>query len=315
MLANILRCIILGSLSIALSSESVFADGSEDRDPEVTRTLDLDYQDQWIAERNGTRITLFDVKGRLQEIPSEDRAAVLSSPERIAQIINDLLLNYGFAERGIERGMLDDPEVQAEIFFRIMYMLARRERAALQKENELDEYTTRAREYFLANPEEFNDLEEVTFTQIFLRSPVGQRAEALYRAGQLLESIDQPSELDAIDLVQFEGDEVSVSRDSVENVTPERLEPRFAAGLKRMQPGDVAVIESAFGVHVVRLDARKVGGAREFDEVRAQLEERARQRHRQQVLRRSTEGFYAAPLILADGAIQRIIDSQDSADD
>ena len=147
------RSLVMAAIAIGMSA-NVHAETPGETDPEVSRSFELEYQDEWVAERNGTKITLFDIQGRLQDIPPSDRAAVLSSPERVARIINDMLLNYGMAERGIERGLLDDPEIQADIFYRIMYTLARRQRAALLAEEQLDDYSTRAREYFLANPGE-----------------------------------------------------------------------------------------------------------------------------------------------------------------
>jgi len=315
MVTRIVNLPLVAAAIASCMAVDVHADTPGETDSEVSRSFELAYEDEWVAERNGTKITLFDVQGRLQDIPPGDRAAVLSSPERVARIINDMLLNYGMAERGLERGLLDDPEIQAEIFYRVMYTLARREQAALLVDEQLDDYSARAREYFLANPGEFQELEELTFTHVLFRSPAELRSNALSLASSLLEALDEPSDLDSVELKQFTEDGVSVSRDTQYDITPERLERRFAAGLERMQPGDVAVVESAFGAHVVRLDAREQGGSREFEEVREQLEERARQRHHDQILRHSVEAFYASPLNLADGAVERIIQSQVNADD
>jgi parvulin-like peptidyl-prolyl isomerase len=287
----------------------------ETTDMEVSRSLALDYQDEWIAERNGARITLLDVQGRLQDIPREDRAAVLSSPERIARILNDLLVNYGMAERGLERGLLDDPVVQAEIFYRTMYVLARREQQAVLEQEQLDDYGDRAREYYLANPDEFRDLEQLDFLHVLFQAPDRARPAAEAAAARLIDAIEEPAQLDSIDLASFASDDIKPARGTLTEMTPEQLDARFAAGLSRLQPGDVALVESSFGFHVVRLDRRTQGGSRSFEEVRPMLEARARQRHHDQILRQRMEAFYAAPLNLAEGAVERIIDSQVPASD
>lgn len=281
----------------------------------VEREFQLEYADEWLAERNGARITLFDIQGRLQDIPPADRAQVLSSPERIARILNDMLANYGMAEQAMARGLLDDPEVQAEIFYRTMYVLARREQQAILEQEQLDDYSDRAREYFLANPDEFRDLEELSFTHVLFRAPDPIRAMAEASAVRLLDALDDPAELDTIALEPFVSDNINPARGSFSDTTPEQLDASFAAGLSRMQPGEVALVESSFGFHVVRLDSRNQGGSRSFEEVQSMLEERARQRHRDQILRQRLEAFYAAPLNLAEGAVERIIDSQVSASD
>jgi peptidyl-prolyl cis-trans isomerase C len=287
--------------------------GEEDR--VVERELELRYADEWIAERHGTKLTLQDVIGRLQDVPREDRAAVVSSPERVARILNDMLINYGMAERAIERGLLEDPAVRAEIFYRTMYVLARHEQQALFEEEQLDDYSLRAREYYLANPEEFTNLEELTFTHVLFRASAEDGPVAEDLAGRLLEQLDSPADLDAVDLDPLATDGITINRSTIEEVTPDQLDRAFAAGIERMEPGDLALLESRFGVHVVRLDARIQGGQRDFEEVRQALEQRARQRHHDQILRQRLEAFYADSLNLADGAVERIIESQAPADD
>ncbi len=281
----------------------------------VERELHLQYQDQWIAERQGTKITVQDVIGRLQDVPPQDRAAVVSSPERVARILNDMLLNYGMAERAIERGLLDDPAIRAEIFYRTMYVLARHEQQALFEEEELEDYGLRAREYFLANRDEFEDLEQLDFTHVLFRAAAADKPAAEDAAAALLEQLDSPEALDTIDPAEFATEDIEPNRGTLEDVTPGQLDPAFAAGLERMQPGDLALLESRFGVHVVRLDARSADGERTFEEVREILEQRARQRHRDQILRNRMEAFYAEPLNLAEGAVERIVESQVDADD
>ena len=305
---TLMRAAILAGLILATCSNHAVAET-------ISRSFALNYEDEMLAERHGTKITLFDVEGRLQDVPREDRAGVLSSPERIARILNDLLVNYGMAEQAMQRGLLDEPEVQAEIFYRTMYVLARREQQAVLSEQQLDDYSVRAREYYLANPEEFRNLEELSFTHVLFQAPAPLRPAALGAATGLLETLDQPAGLDTVSLEGFEIEGVTSVRGSLDKVTPNQLDARFAAGLARMQPGDVAVIESSFGAHVVRLDARTEGGVRTFDEVRSMLENRARQRHHDQILRQRVEAFYAAPLNLVEGAVERIIESQMAVSD
>ncbi|GAB4172527.1 MAG: hypothetical protein Kow0020_07590 [Wenzhouxiangellaceae bacterium] len=282
----------------------------------VQRDLHLSYAEEWIAERNGTRITLFDVMGRLQDIPEKDRAAVLASPERIARILNDLLFSYGLAEKAIERGLLDDPEVRAELFYRAMYVLAAREREALERDAELDEsvYEQQAREYYLAHKDEFRDLEELGFVHVLFRAPQSMKAQAIAAAQQLINQLPSPEALDELDLDPYRSEGIEVRRDAIERVETGRLDPRFAAGLSRMKPGDVAIVESRFGVHVVRLDDRVRGADRSFDEVRDELVARMRAKRHQEALRDAMEAFYAAPLNLAEGAVEKIIDSQTGVD-
>lgn len=284
-------------------------------DAMVHRSLHLEYSDEWLAERDGVRITLFDIIGRLQDIPQDKRAPVLSSPERIASILNDLLLTFGMAEKAIERDLLDDPEVRAEIFYRAMVVLAQREQQAVLAAEELDDYSLQAREYYLANLDEFRNLEELDFTHVLFRANRSQKPVARQLAGQLLDALETPEALDSIDLTAFQVNDIKPTRARLDKITPNRLDARFAAGLARLQPGEVALIESGFGIHVVRLDARTQGGSRSFEDVREQLEARARQRHRDQILRRRMEAFYDAPLQLAEGAVERIIESQTAGAD
>jgi len=280
---------------------------------EVSRQLEIDYSDEWVAERHGTRITLTDVLGRLSDIPEDRRAAFLASPERVARIINDLLFNYAMAENAIERGVLEDPEVLGEIYYRTMYMLARREQQAIIAENELDDYADQAEEYYLANLDEFDAPDRYTFTHILLRVPrstVGDRDAARSAMEGLYAEIQAGRDIDGIDLEAWDGEGYRIGRSSVDDVLLDDLDDRVAEGLRDLEPGEHAVVESNFGFHAIRLDRRESGGTLPFEEVAGQLEQQARQRHHDQILRQRLEAFYADELKLADGAVERIIESQ-----
>ncbi len=315
MLARIVRLAVAAISLVTAICSPISAQQNATEEPLVQRSLQFGYEADWLAERNGTRVTLMDIEGRIQEIPQNERALFVSSPERIARILNDLLANYGLAEQAIARGLLEDPEVRAELVYRAMYVLARHERQALLAERELEDYSARAHEYYLANPDEFRNLEQLDFTHVLFRAESTLRPAAREAAEALLDAIESPEHLDDVGLEPFAVDGVEIARGTLTDTTLSQLDARFGAGLERMEPGELALLESSFGFHVVRLDARRQGGTRSFEEVRPMLEARARQRHHDQILRQRMEAFYAAPLNLAEGAVERIIESQAPASD
>lgn len=54
-------------------------------------------------------------------------------------------------------------------------------------------------------------------------------------------------------------------------ITRGQTVPEFEAGLERMQPGDVAIVETRYGFHIVRLDRRVEGQALPFEIARERI--------------------------------------------
>ena len=83
---------------------------------------------------------MLDLHGRMMAVPEGDRAGVVSSPERLEKLLQDLLTVHTLAERGREAGIADTVDFQAELLHMMTVRLAEKYRENWLDERELDSY-------------------------------------------------------------------------------------------------------------------------------------------------------------------------------
>lgn len=69
-------------------------------------------------------VTQADVDAFMESVPREDRAAFLASPDRIARMLNNILLAELFAATAIDQGFLDDSQIQASLYRTVVTEIA-----------------------------------------------------------------------------------------------------------------------------------------------------------------------------------------------
>lgn len=278
----------------------------------IEREFDIRLESPLLATRGETEISMLDLHGRMMAIPPGDRAGVVSSPERLEKLIQDVLTVYFLADRGRNEGLADREEFKAEIHHMLTVRLAEKYREQWIAERELDSYENQAREAYLANPGRHSLPDTVTFKHILVRD---FRDDAEARARALMERL-QAGEDFAI-LARSASDDPSVVQNNghLPRVDITTLETQFAAGIAELDEGEMGLVESGFGWHVVIVEERRPGGPRSFEQVRDQLIQEARARHREQLLDRLMREAWRGELQLEDGAVAEILERYPPPDD
>src|SRR4029453_8269052 len=133
-------------------------------------------------------------------------------------------------------------------------------------------------ERYLANPTKYQVPERVSATHILFEVPKHSSEEAMKLAADTRARIVAGADMNA--LAKEISDDPSAKRNGghLELFTAGQMDPAFARaafGLKKV--GDVSEpVQSKFGWHVIRLDAREPAGTRPFDEVKNDLIQEAR---------------------------------------
>lgn len=296
----------LGLLAVAQSLPAQQPAGGD----EVARELEIAYTSEILATRSGTAVSVQDIEGRMATVPDDRTNDVLGSPERIAGLLNGLLLSQYLADAAINRGMLSDSAVQAEIHLAAVEILAKKERDAYVQERLLEDYSSQARETYLLNPEAFRQPERVTFTHLLLRSDRADTdpADVESRAQALLERARKGEDVSDLALEYSEDPSIQDNGGFFRDIPLAELEPTFRGGMQTLADGDLALIESGYGYHVVKVNERKPARVQSFDEVADQLREEARAEHAKKIFERYAAEFYEDELKLREGAVATIID-------
>jgi len=283
---------------------TVLLTGFVSANEELNRELDLTYSSPLLATRGDAQLTHLELDARIQVIPEVDRAGVVSGPKRLEQLIESQLEIIDFANRAIDAGILEDELVHAQLNMMVNSWLAEQYRDRAFAEQELDDYTDQAREIYMRNPDRFQTESAISFSHILINA--ADDAEA--RAQSLLERIQAGETLSALAVANSDDPSVENNQGSFNNIELNMLEAGFKQGVEGMAEGDVGLVESGFGWHVVRIDDVLETGTLPFDAVQEELTEEAKNQHRTQVAERLLRQHYSEPLELEDGAVAKILD-------
>lgn len=237
--------------------------------------------DQVVASRGGSSVTLLEIDARIMELPAKLRADYLNDPTRIEDTINGLLLEKQMAARAGELGLTreKDPYLEAQIEQSVSRYLGARAKQLEEEQIALPDFTALAQEKYQANPGKYASPTTLELTHILVTDRGRTAADAMARAEEARKLALGGK--DFSELVAEYTDEQSAGKTSTGKLTdvvtgvmvPEFEKVAFA--LK--SPGDISdVVKTRFGYHVIRLDARKESVQQPLEAVQPQIVEELR---------------------------------------
>ncbi|MFU8878540.1 MAG: peptidylprolyl isomerase [Wenzhouxiangellaceae bacterium] len=275
--------------------------------------LELNEDTEIIARRGDVTVTAADLDHYLSGLEPEDRPVFLSSPERLEQMLESLLLDRVLAADLIDQGHLDDPVNVAAARQAVFALLSKTNRDRVRQVPDGVDLEQLAREQYLANPDRHIEEGTASFTQLLLRADDANAEEVGERATALHQRISQGEDFDDLVLAHSEEPRVEEHGGRFENVPLSQLVERFSRQVSRLESsGEIsAPFRTEFGWHIVRLDGRTEARRMTFDEVRERLVGQARAN----VLRREYTRYVNrllddAPASLDQEALDRYMQQQ-----
>lgn len=223
-------------------------------------------------------VTEKDLRLYLQATTGPDGAIAWGSPDRVQQAISDLFVLKVLARRGVAEGMLSDEEQNWIAYYNVALANVRRLVA-----NEVEEtmkgidWQGEAKEYYLAQREEFVTPESLTVRTILLKTEDRTIADAVILAEQLMADVDSEQEFARVVIDRTED---SGNPDGKIVITKGQTVPEFEAAAFALEAiGEISgPVVSQFGVHVIQLLARDSGSVIPFEEVQEAIIARLKQR-------------------------------------
>lgn len=221
-------------------------------------------------------VTRTDLKNELRLIPEDRRREVLDNPEAAQDLINQMYFRGRMAVLAEELGYTEEALVQARmqrLHGRLFRELVPRRHV---EKMELPDFTEAARQYYENNSDEFVPKEEVNAAHILLRAPdEADKERRRAEAQDLLQQLEDGASFSEMAQKHGEDGTRRIGGDlgffSRENMVEEFSDAVFA-----MEPGDIELVESRFGFHLVEFRERRGGEPRPFDAVEEQIKERLR---------------------------------------
>lgn len=293
---------------LSLMSLSVFAEES------ITRQLDIEFESEIYASKSESHVTQGQMDAYMQRVPERDRAGVLSSPERIGKMVDQMLLQQRIVDDSDLEELLSDDTLSAHIYQAATSLIAEERVRQVVREAELDSYVDRGRELYLADPEQFRSPPTADFTHVIIATNDKTDREAIRIIDQFMAELDEGVSFDK--LVKEYSDDPSVSDNggSFEGMAKGDLDKRFADVLFELEASEISdPVRTPYGWHVVRLDAMHEGEIPEYEQVKQQATDAARQQHLDRVRNEYYEEMNAGEITIREGATESLLERYGAA--
>lgn len=169
------------------------------------------------------------------------------------------------------------------------------------------DYEAMAYEDYLANPEKYRTEKRIDVSHILIATENRSDADAKALAETVREQVlDAPDEFER--LVEEYSDDPGKVRNKGLYTQVRRgqmVKPFENAAFALENPGDISdLVKTEYGYHIIRLEKRRDGRQRSFDEVREEAVASAEQRHRAEYQQRYMSEILSEPIVLPEGSVE-----------
>src|SRR5690625_3555824 len=242
-------------------------------------------------------------------VPEKYRAGFLSSPDRIADMVQQQLLRRQLGSLAISHGLDKDPDTAALLEYKAMGELANLETQRYLEEHRLESYAAQAQELALVEPELVQSARwKATFDQVLIASRDDEsRLDTAVRMADLYER-HREGELDFDALIKHSDDPALEDNNGrYADIDPGRLDEGVAAQLAELEPGEISEpFESRYGWHMVRLVSRDYREMSEEERLE-RFEEIARSRHENSLRQTYLNSLLNQPFEIAPNAVRDLM--------
>lgn len=218
-----------------------------------------------------------DVVAELQRAPEATRKAVLSQPEAIAQLVNNLLVRRVLANEAERDGLGNDPLVAGSLAIARDRALSDARLARLDLQNTpsdaaLDAY---ARNIYKANTTKYEKPAQSRARHILLAN---SGPDSLKKARDILAQLRAGASFEEMAKAHSTDTGSAARGGDLGFFGPGKMVRPFEDAVNALaKPGDLSEpIESQFGLHIIRLEERREKAIQPFEEVRTQLLDESR---------------------------------------
>jgi len=225
-----------------------------------------------LAQGPQANITTEDIEADALRMPEEMRGTVLSRPKTVSQIANNLYVRRALANKAQADGLAGDPHVAAALQVARDKVLSDALLAQIDKNSAPSDAVTegQARNIYKAKSDRFQAPEQVQISHILI---AGNDGSARAQAEKVLEELKAGANFAQLAKERSADTGSAAKGGDLGLFARGRMVPEFdEAAFALKQPGDLSgVVETKFGYHILKLDARRPAGLRPYEEVREEL--------------------------------------------
>lgn len=220
------------------------------------------------------KLTLSDIDGRLSKVPADKRAGFMNDPDRIEQMLRNLLLARLLAREAEVEKLDQDPVVAAEIAQARDEILARRRLSLHLRDVNVPDFDVLSRERFVSSPELYSSTEMLDVRHILISSDKHGDVAAKALATKVRDELVGGKGDFVAAVTKYSEDEGTKTKGGlIEGLTRgDTLADFEAAAFDLKAPGDISEpVHTKFGYHVIKLEKRIPSKRFTYDEVKSQI--------------------------------------------
>ena len=241
--------------------------------------------DTVLADNGIVKITRADYDLELSRLPPNARGGFATSEKRVVDLINRLLVTKTLALKADEQKLLDDPEVSRRLNselerIKAQLMTAKLERdAAIAFDANPGPFEARARDLYLVDPKRFEIAAEVSASHILFATPPHSVEEARKLATEARARIAAGADFNAVAREVSEDPSAKSNDGKLGFFKRGEMDGQFeGAAFALTKVGEISPpVETAYGIHLIRLDARKDGQRQTFEQAKPRIMAEQRQ--------------------------------------
>lgn len=283
---------------------------------EHAKKIEVGFQSPLFLKQGKVKVTHADIDAFMATIPQQDRSGFLTSPERIGKLLTNLTLVEAMVQEAQEAGHLEDSGTQARLYRALSDEISKIFREKFLESTALDDYTERAREIYLSEPDRFMGRQTLDFYHVLVT--VGENrneVEAMRRVAEAWERYRE-NDMSLEQLAEEYSDDPSYEQNAglIEGVEKDALTQPVRATLARMSENSSVSepVRSEFGWHLVKLVARNDPEQLPWEESRERALEIARDEHLTQAIERKLRSYQSETPEFQPGAVEALLERYNS---
>jgi peptidyl-prolyl cis-trans isomerase C len=235
--------------------------------------------DEVLVENRWAKVTRAEYEAELLRLPADIRGGFAVNSKRVTDLLIRLLVTKSLATQARAGELYKDPEAQRRRALEIDrvdagVLMAKIEQDAGQYfDTHRAQFEARARELYLVNQDKYRVPEQVAASHILFDLKKHSQEEALKLAQETRAKIVAGADIN--ELARKLSDDPSAQQNGghIDYFEKRQMDPAFAdAAFALKSVGDLSEpVLSTFGYHLIRLDGRKPGRGKSFDEVKETL--------------------------------------------
>lgn len=241
-----------------------------------------DLEAQPLVRHKGITVDAKNMDQELELLSSEEREKVLADANDLQATVTGLYFRKRMSQLAESQGLLADAKVKAALQQAREATLAKIVTDRYLADIDYPDFEEEARSYYQENIEEFTPPERIRAAHIFLQAPkAADKERRRGEAEKILKQIRKGKSFSELAKEHSEDSSKHMGGD-LGYFTRERMAPEFnAVAFSMQEKGAVSeVVETRFGLHIVKLLDREEPEPKPFDTVAGQIKERLKSEYR-----------------------------------